>query len=50
MPHNRPRVDVDAPRSWVPHAMMLLVIFGLGFLAMRSGAIEALNASGLFRG
>ncbi len=48
MPHNRPRTGADTAPSFGLVAVMLAVMVGLGILAMRSGAIEALNAAELF--
>lgn len=48
MPHNRPRAAADTAPSFALIAATLALLFGLGFLAMQSGAIDALNASGLF--
>ena len=50
MPHGRPRVGVDTAPSSMFIAMALAVMLGLGLLVVRSGAIEALNASGFFGG
>lgn len=48
MPHNRPRTGADTAPSFGPVAATPVVVVALGILAMRSGAIEALNAAGLF--
>jgi hypothetical protein len=48
MPHNRPRVGAVTAPSFALIVATLAVMAGLGILAMQSGAIEALNASGLF--
>lgn len=50
MPHNRPRVGADTAPSFGLAATMLAFMVGLGILAVRTGAIEALNASALFGG
>jgi hypothetical protein len=50
MPHNRPRVSAATTPSYGLIATTLAVMLGLGILVMRSGAIEALNASGFFGG
>ncbi len=48
MPHDRPRVGAASARSYGLIATMLAVMLGLGILMMQSGALDAINASGLF--
>ena len=47
MPNNRPRVSAENAPSLVLIATTFAVMSGLVILLMWSGAIEALNASGL---
>lgn len=50
MPHNRPRAGMDTAPSYTLIVATLLAVAVLGLLAVRSGAIDTLNASGLFGG